>query len=308
MKDPATLLSTLTQAAAVFVAIVGGFLVSRLVAISSERDNLKRRHKEARDQLKHVTTAYERAHEDRLSTSRKDFARWVVGDLVGVAPESVDREALLGDNNPRGSSREEMGPYLEELITRVGEMTEEINAYLRARDTNLVTLEDLQERGLSVPDDEEDTYRKVVESVAAQLPEPPHTAYGISPGLLRAAQIVQPTYVALDAQRLDESIRREQELGARKRLLETDVERLRSEIALSGRPFGVTPAIVILALYSLLGIVAPVIVLTLHPSTLKWWEAWGLVALFVVGLFTVLGYVLWYARTLNDRSVIEDDP
>lgn len=32
MKDPTPLLSTLTQAAAVFVAIVGGFLVSRLVA------------------------------------------------------------------------------------------------------------------------------------------------------------------------------------------------------------------------------------------------------------------------------------
>ena len=65
------MLFTLAQSAAVFVAIVGGFLVSRLVAISSDRDGLKRRYDHARDQLKHVAAAYQDAHDHRLRNSQK---------------------------------------------------------------------------------------------------------------------------------------------------------------------------------------------------------------------------------------------
>jgi hypothetical protein len=306
MKDPTPLLSTLTQAAAVFVAIVGGFLVSRLVAISSERDGLKRRHKEARDQLKHVRAAYQVAHEYRLSNSQRDFAGWVLEGVVGVPPESVDRDALL-NKIPRGSSRDEMAPYLEDLITRVKEVTADVDTHLAAGDTNRLTLDDLEERGLVVRDEERNLYREVVDSIATKLPSPtPPAGYGLMPDL-RIPHIVNPTYAAANMRRLDESISREQELEARMHILETEVERLRSEIALTGRPVGVTPAIVILAVYSLLGIVAPVVVLTLRPTTLAGWKEWALVALFVVGLFAVLGYILWYARTLDDVAVSDTD-
>jgi len=305
MKDPTPLLSTLTQAAAVFVAIVGGFLVSRLVAISSERDGLKRRHKEARDQLKHVRAAYREAQEYRLANSQRDFAGWVLKDIVGVPPESIDREALLS-GIPRGSSRDEMAPYLEHLITRVNEVTANIDTHLAAVDTNRLTLDDLEERGLVVPDEERDLYREVVDSIATKLPSPTPPGYGLMPDL-QIPHIVNPTYVAADMRRLDESISSEQELEARMHILETEVERLRSEIALTGRPVGVTPAIVILAVYSLLGIVAPVAVLTLHPTTLATWKAWALVAVFIVGLFAVLGYILWYARTFDDVDVSDTD-
>ena len=303
MKDPTALLSTLTQAAAVFVAIVGGFLVSRLVAISSERDGLKRRHKEAGDQQKHVRAAYQEAHEYRLWNSQKDFAGWVLEDVVGVPPESVDREALL-NKIPRGSSRDEMAPYLEHLITRVNEVTANVGTHLAAGDTSRLTLDDLEVRGLVVPEEERDLYRNIVDSIAIKLPRPTPTGYGLD---LTMPQIVNPTYVAADMRRLDESITREQELEARMHILETEVERLRSEIALTGRPVGVTPAIVILAVYSLLGIVAPVVVLTVHPATLASWKAWALVALFVVGLFAVLGYIFWYARTFDDVAVSDTD-
>jgi hypothetical protein len=118
--------------------------------------------------------------------------------------------------------------------------------------------------------------------------------------------VVNATYASTEMRRLDESISREQDLEARRRILETEVERLHAEIAVIGRPVGVTQAIVILAVYSLLGIVAPVVVLTLHPKTLSRGATWTLVALFILGLFAVLLYVLWYARTLND-VVVEGD-
>jgi hypothetical protein len=42
MIDEGSLLATLAQSSAAVVAIVGGFLVSRLVQLSSEREGLRR--------------------------------------------------------------------------------------------------------------------------------------------------------------------------------------------------------------------------------------------------------------------------
>jgi hypothetical protein len=307
MNDPGSLLSTLAQSTAVFVAIVGGFLVSRLVAISSERDGLRRRYKETRDQLKHVTNTndFREAHAYRLRNSQNDFRRWVLDELVGVAAESVDREALLTDKIPRGSSRKEMAPYLEDLIERVKQVTDEITAQLERGDTSRLTLDDLEARGLVVRDTDRDIYLEVVDSIAEQLPRP-QSQFGLMSDI-RPLRIVNPVTTATELRRLDESIQAEQELHARMRILETEAERLRTEIALAGRPIGVTPAIIILAVYSLVGIVVPVVVLTLHPKTLAGWESWLLVVLFVSGLFAVLAYILWYARTLNNPVLADED-
>ena len=61
-----------------------------------------------------------------------------------------------------------------------------------------------------------------------------------------------------------------------------------------------TSAIAILAIYSVLGIVTPVVVMGLGLDTLAAWLEWLLVGLFVLGLSAVLAYILWYAKTLND--------
>ena len=83
-------------------------------------------------------------------------------------------------------------------------------------------------------------------------------------------------------------------------MLETEVTRIKREIDLIGRPAGVISAIVILAIYSVLGIVAPVVVMGLGLATLAAWLEWLLVGLFVLGLSAVLAYIFWYAKTLND--------
>ena len=302
MKDPGTLLSTLTQATAVFVAIVGGFLVSRLVAISTERDGLKRRYKQTRDQLEHVAATYQEAHEYRLWNSQRTFRGWVLSDLVDDPPESVDRDKLLS-SIPRGSSRDEMATYLDELIRRVNEVRDEIGLALVEGDTNLLVLRALEERGLDVSDHEREIYERVVDSVASELPRPAGNFVDIP----RIGHIVSPAVLATELRRLDESISQEQELAARAHILDSEAERLRTEIALTGRLVGVTPAVLILGLYSLAGIVAPVVVLTIHPMSLAAWASWVLVALFIAGLAAVLGYILWYAGTLNNAAVDDGD-
>lgn len=82
--------------------------------------------------------------------------------------------------------------------------------------------------------------------------------------------------------------------------LEQEIERLTSEIKLIGRPVGVTSAIAILSAFSLLGIAAPLVVMVLHLPKLEPWLEWSMLGAFLVGLAAVLGYILWYARTLNN--------
>lgn len=106
---------------------------------------------------------------------------------------------------------------------------------------------------------------------------------------LSVGNIVNPAIRAAELRRLDESIHDEQNLLSRTTMLQAEVGRVQHEIDLIGRPAGVTSAIVILSIYSVFGIVTPVIVMALGLKTLTAWLEWLLVALFVAGLSAVLG-------------------
>lgn len=307
MHDPGALLATLAQSSAAIVAIVGGFLVSRLVALSSEREGLRRQLVSVRDELKHVVADYSAAHDYRFANSRDDFIGWVLDDVVAQGAD-LDNDRVLGEHGvPRGSSVEEMAPVLDDLRVQVAKIDEKVRNAIQGDDDSRLRLSDLIERGLSITEQERDIYEHVVDHVAeTELPDPPrYLGIGMT-NLLRDSYIRDPTSRAAELRRLDESVRDEQNLLARKSMLEVTVERLERELVAIGRPHGVWSAIWILATYALLGIFVPVMVLAFGGEHLS--RAWGgvLIGLFVAGLSAVLGFMLWYARTL-DHSVEADD-
>jgi hypothetical protein len=298
MSNPTAFLSTLAESAAAIVAIVGGFLVSRLVALSSEREGLRRQLRRAEDQLSHVTTLYHDAHETRVATSVRDFTEWTLEKVIPVAPETLDREDLL-ERIPRASSRDEMEPVLDALLQRVADAKDQIGRHVYEDDTSDIDLDTLRQRGLLVAEEDLDLYEQIMEQATESLPRPSSAFYVPS---YRSAlrHIVSSDAVATDMRRLDDAIHEEHDTAARKLGLETEIVRLRSEIELVASPIGVFPAIVILALYSVVGVVLPVIVMAANPDTLETWKIWVLAALFAGGLAAVLGYMFWYVRTLNE--------
>lgn len=300
MIDEVSLLATLAQSAAVMVAIVGGFLVSRLVQLSSEREGLRRQLVRAQDELKHVAASYDEAHQYRLANSRRDFYGWVIDDLIKADPATLDRDALLDDSIPRGSSAEEIAPYLDDLIDEVAQVKAAVEKYVRRDDVDTLHIDDLRERGLQVPQGQENIYSHVVDWVTEQLPRPKSYGLAFEPPRMAFSNLINPTARSAELRRLDESIRDEQDLRSRRIMLEAEVTRVKREIDLIGRPAGVTSAIVILAIYSVLGIVAPVVVMGLGRDTLAAWLEWLLIGFFVLGLSAVLAYIFWYAKTLND--------
>lgn len=120
------------------------------------------------------------------------------------------------------------------------------------------------------------------------------------PAFLRLRASMMSANAAIDVRRLDESIQAELQLQGQLQILQTDERRLQAELETIGRPTGVVSAVVILAVYSCLGILAPVIVMALEPQRLSVLSKTLLVGAFIVGLVAVLAYIVWYARTLDD--------
>ena len=69
MTEPSWLLSTMAQSAAAIVAIVGGLLVSRVVALASEGEGLERRARELEQQALEQAKRLEGARERRQAIS-----------------------------------------------------------------------------------------------------------------------------------------------------------------------------------------------------------------------------------------------
>lgn len=113
-----------------------------------------------------------------------------------------------------------------------------------------------------------------------------------------------PALTAADRQtamrRLDDSIHEEQRLRSERDRFEGEVRHIEQELQKIGRPAGVGSAIVILALYSVLGIALPLIAMVATESPLEDWQQWALLGTFLAGLASVLAYMLWYSKTLND--------
>jgi hypothetical protein len=49
-----------------------------------------------------VPTSYDEAHKHQLANSRRAFHGWVIDDLIKADPATLDRDALLDENIPRG--------------------------------------------------------------------------------------------------------------------------------------------------------------------------------------------------------------
>jgi hypothetical protein len=78
-----------------------------------------------------------------------------------------------------------------------------------------------------------------------------------------------------------------------------EVERLSSDLEQFAQPVGVVSAIVILAIYSVLGTVLPLIVMGMEIDRPPIWLWITLLSGFVAGLASVLRYIGWYLRLIR---------
>ncbi|MFF1880282.1 hypothetical protein ACFVVC_02270 [Pseudarthrobacter sp. NPDC058196] len=293
--DPSTLLSALSQASAVLVAIIGGFLVSRLVAISSEREGIRRLVDAAVGRISHIETDLEEAHRVRFDRAKSNFYGVAVEKLL--EEPALDLDALIHDYLPRGTTEEELKPYAVSLRQRLQNAVLAINLKVRKGDTRDLDLEDLVERGLEIADADHDLYEQAFKRRRAFLPNPPAIGILGSSDLFNYSNLaaaLRPEWaIAAEVRQRDDEIRAEADLKTQLRAAVAERDRLDEELARVGKPVGVAAAMWMLGLLSL-GILVPLIMMAFEPKGMDVVSKILLLGIFVVGLVAVLWYVGWF--------------
>jgi hypothetical protein len=277
--DANWLLSTTAQSAAALVAIVGGLLVSRLVALATERQGLVRRLDEIdatrsirRDVLQDV---YEERHEFSVRVfERSTMDRFVEAEGQLESSEMAD---IVEGNWPRGAQQQEVARMAVDLAERVRRAYDVVNAH--NGETHPPRLRSM---GIHVPDEDERIYYAIKKRFSeGPLPVGPLSNNPIAD------------------QRQDRRIEREGELSAEVRALDAEADVVKSQLRSLSKPRGLTRAVAVLTYFAIVGIVVPLGAMTRRPVPNGPVFRIVIVVLFVSGLGALLAFVLALVRELR---------
>jgi hypothetical protein len=290
--DPNWLLSTTAQSAAAIVAIVGGFLVSRLVSLSSERHGLRQR----RDQLDRIVDL-KNAELDELQRRMDSVARgWFVDSAMSDfvdAKGSPDLLQILEKHSKLGSSVEgttAAAAWLGGLV-RAG-----YAAFERDPDVFTVKADDpvwLAAAGFPVEEGNEEMLTRVARAIVKKE----RSTRGQFGRMFEIPDL--PASARWDPRLGDRAVDRQDARISRRDTLSSDIRALRAEMEIVsstlagiGRPEGVVMGIWVLVGFAAVGIVLPLVLLAVRPVPTSPWVRLAVIAGFIGGLGAVVGYIV----------------
>lgn len=322
--DPAPFLSTIITTSAALVAIIGGLLVARFVSLDSDQ----------RTSRKILTSARERLElaRRRAQAAWGDILRWDADDFFST-PGAIEAVIDQGAASPAELMRiaswphepDELAPFVTEVAGEAGRAREAITPRICSDD---VFWRDFRRRCRDLPEirwprvwehvfDGVAREREVAEKAAAEARRraaPPRTAMERSLDLMgdalrrdrqqyalttRALVIPPPTdYRAIRARRFDDL--RSDHARAQQQVedLEAELIRLEQEHSEIVRPDArLWSGVVILIIFTILGVVIPLGVMTTGPRDLAQ-VRWVLYP-FIASLVGLIGYIVVYLVQLT---------
>lgn len=106
------LIGTIVTATAALVAILGGFLVSRVLTLSSEQNGIRRRIREIGKDILVKKDMLSRIENDILEEDVDDF---IYENYEEILFKDKDFEEILSNEDFRGRKENEFKPYIDEL-------------------------------------------------------------------------------------------------------------------------------------------------------------------------------------------------
>jgi len=283
--DPNWLLSSTAQSAAALVAIIGGFLVSRLISLSVERTATLQRHEELNGRRRLNRAQYDEVHANRLSTSKSWFWEHHRDRLVAECGE-INAQDLTGLFIPRGSAEAEMRAFAQQLIEWTKAAYKEIAEAFPGKTSLPSSMHDLEASKIAIPGGALEVYWEVCKEL---MP-------GRRQGINIASRI--PTS-DLTLQRQDRLIEREAELEAECHALDYEITLVEQTLKSFKRPQGITGAIISLIYLALAGIALPTVLMALRPVPDGPAARTVIVISFISGLCVLLGYFIFTRRSLR---------
>lgn len=299
--DPNWLLSTAAQSGAALVAIVGGFLVSRLVTLSAEREGIKRRLREVRETRALTETHLDAVSAERDRVYRKWFREHHLDDVL-TALGAVEPATLLAWM-PRGSTQEQMELEAEALVMEVREAAEAITTMYDSAKSPPDEVSLLRADGLVVPEHLEAIYEGVARIIAKQ--RRPRSSWGMGYEGLVLPSLVPRSDLAY--QRPDTNVQREQQLRGEVELLASDETRLVEALSSVERPRFLRLGLGSFIYFALVGVLVPVVLMSLRPVPDALAARLVVALLFGSGLLSVVVYLVVALRDLLGPPRLSSD-
>ena len=301
MTEPSWLLATMAQSAAAVVAIVGGFLVSRVVALSSERQGLERRVRELEQQIRDRARRLQKARSRRQAVSWEQFVSRA-GEKCAERYEeqgSVSPEWLVDECWLQGvPTREEMLDLARRLIQTTQQASE---FYERGggRIDRSATDPQVYEIYRFVSNARAERSRAAKEQAAREQPLRDFLLDVPAVDLMMGGPTESDEMFVWKQTRYDKLIEAEREQQDRLSLLGRERDFVRTEAARVARPQGLWLAAWSFAYLTVVGVVVPVVGLAWRPVPSDLLSRRVLVFLFVTGLFALGWYLIWAIRQLT---------
>ncbi|MED4798869.1 hypothetical protein P9684_03245 [Bacillus atrophaeus] len=289
------LISTITTSTAALVAIIGGFLVSRVISLSSEQTGIKRRIREIDNDLLAKKELLQNIENYLLEEDAKDFLKDNIKKLLQM--ESLSE--IINEDKYNYRSEEELKPYFNEmqnimqelftLFDKLEELDDDFDDFYKKNNHHL---KDIEKRDLY-----EFAYDGMMDWVSSQSQSSDPFALALN---------YRPPISNLPSVNLEyrDKKREHDRLYDDIRVLELQIEEQRKILNDYGKPRGVWGGFAVLVYACIVGIIYPSMLLpyptdTYNDNLTKYW----LLILFfsqLVALFVYLGFAMF--KLMKDES------
>jgi len=299
MNDVNWFFSTCAQTAGAIVAIVGGFLVTRLVSITSERSGLLQSLSIANRRLQVARDTETKLKKEATLQEERRFRNAIVSDIV-EKDGFFDFELLLQRHHGFNLERDRMQQIAEDVSRSVRDAVSTLSQ-LSDRDLANCEFEEIALRiGDTLSSEERDIYQEVFwkkQRIARDKVRSP----------LDSALFIVPNIPPIPLKEYQVQAIEEAELKSQLKTATADVARAKLEINTIqeqlrriSAPKVLLPAWIILLYLSIVGVGIPLALLPVGACAVKWRTP--VLVLVLIGIAALIIYFAWVIYRIRDSQ------
>lgn len=297
--DPNWLLSTAAQSAAALIAIVAGFIVNKLLALSAERNSMQNRIRDLNIHLSLKINQKDQLQKEKTDLEIFDFLEdMVVLDRIISNKGEISLDDALHVYGGYTQNVEELKPYWEKTIATTKRAFQIFNENLNKifeNDNGLrITLE---ENGVCLDQHEALIFDRIYDKFQEAI-EKSKKPFSLLSTI--SSNIGLPSFRTKHDTELYDSLEqaiKSSETGISS--LKVQISDLKTQLQSFGKPQGITFGLFVLGYFSFVGIVVPLFLLPTTADQFTFTCKWVIFSLFVSGLGLFFYYLIWLVRQLE---------
>jgi hypothetical protein len=291
------ILSTTAQSTAALLAIIGGFLISRLVSLSSERDARLNRVNSLKSELKYLETTTKDMQQDISEFVQtlifSDFKEYIFENL------GTEQRPDFSSYIRKGLSKEVLDEYFDDLVKRFSEIVDFLNQKYSDGLNRPNTLDYCEKVGLPRTNNlEESILSFVVPRYFDSQISVFNNVYQWNPGPYKYV----PKWAILKNEDLEKLLDQKLLADAKGNVLENELEFANQQLREISNPKGLRLGLVIFGVFGISGILIPLYILNRRPlldnELNRSLPFYG----FSFGFISLILYIFWLSRIGREKD------